>query len=241
VGRHRDGGWRTVEVVAANHFDDPAVGAAVLTCRDVTQRRRAEESVRESARQFRAVFDAALDAMVIADDEGRYVEVNAAACSLYGISRTMLLGHWLGDYVAPGFDVAAAWAAFRQEGRAKGEMRIVRPDDRVREIEFTASADFLPGSHLAIFRDITQRRMLEEQLRQAQKIEAVGRLAGGVAHDFNNLLNVITGYGQMLFRRLSDGPEREKTRAILQAAERRRLHPPARLRGGGCWSRRSST
>jgi PAS domain S-box-containing protein len=219
-GRHKDGGWRTVEVVAANHFDDPAVGAAVLTCRDVTQRRRAEESVREAARQFRAVFDGALDAMVIADDEGRYVEVNAAACGLYGLTRSALLGHWIGDFVAEGADVAAVWAAFRQEGRAKGELRIVRPDGRDREVEFAASADFLPGSHLAIFRDITQRRQLEEQLRQAQKIEAVGRLAGGVAHDFNNLLNVITGYGQMLFRRLSDGPEREKTRAILQAADR---------------------
>jgi two-component system cell cycle sensor histidine kinase/response regulator CckA len=219
-GLHRDGGWRLVEVVAANHLDDPAVRAVVVNYRDVTQRRRAEDSVREAARQFRAVFDGALDAMVITDDEGRYVEVNAAACGLYGLSRSALLGHWIGDYAAPGLDVAATWAAFRREGRAKGELRIVRPDGRVRELEFAASADFLPGSHLAVFRDITQRRQLEEQLRQAQKIEAVGRLAGGVAHDFNNLLNVITGYGQMVFRRLPDGPEREKTKAILQAADR---------------------
>ena len=219
-GLHRDGGWRLVEVVAANHLDDPAVGAVVVNFRDITQRRRAEDSVSAAARQFRAVFDGALDAMVIADDEGRYVEVNAAACGLYGLSHSALLGHWIGDFVAPGLDVAAVWAAFRREGRAKGELRIVRPDGRVRELEFAASADFLPGSHLAVFRDVTQRHQLEEQLRQAQKIEAVGRLAGGVAHDFNNLLNVITGYGQMLFRRLSDGPEREKTRAILQAADR---------------------
>jgi PAS domain S-box-containing protein len=219
-GLHRDGGWRLVEIVAANHLDDPAVGAVVVNFRDVTQRRRAEDSVREAARQFRAVFDGALDAMVIADDEGRYVEVNAAACGLYGLGRSALLGHWIGDFASPGIDVAATWAAFRREGRAKGELRIVRPDGRVRELEFAASADFLPGSHLAVFRDVTQRRQLEEQLRQAQKIEAVGRLAGGVAHDFNNLLNVITGYGQMLFRRLTDGPEREKTKAILQAAER---------------------
>src|SRR5712691_3612330 len=219
-GLHRDGGWRLVEVVAANHLDDPAVGAVVVNYRDVTLRRRAEDSVRAAAHQFRAVFDGALDAMVIADDEGRYVEVNAAACGLYGVSRSALLGHWIGDFAAPGLDLASVWAAFRREGRAKGELRIVRPDGRVRELEFAASADFLPGSHLAVFRDVTQRRQLEEQLRQAQKIEAVGRLAGGVAHDFNNLLNVITGYGQMLFRRLGDGPEREKTRAILQAADR---------------------
>jgi len=219
-GLHLDGGWRQVEVVAANHLDDPAVGAVVINFRDITLRRRAEESVREAAHQFRAVFDGALDAMVIADDEGRYVEVNAAACGLYGLSRSALLGHWIGDFAGPGLDVASIWATFRREGRAKGELRIIRPDGRVRELEFAASADFLPGSHLAVFRDVTQRRQLEEQLRQAQKIEAVGRLAGGVAHDFNNLLNVITGYGQMLFRRLTDGPEREKTRAILQAADR---------------------
>jgi len=219
-GLHLDGGWRQVEVVAANHLDDPAVGAVVINFRDITLRRRAEESVREAAHQFRAVFDGALDAMVIADDEGRYVEVNAAACGLYGLSRSALLGHWIGDFAAPGLDVASIWSTFRREGRAKGELRIIRPDGRVRELEFAASADFLPGSHLAVFRDVTQRRQLEEQLRQAQKIEAVGRLAGGVAHDFNNLLNVITGYGQMLFRRLTDGPEREKTRAILQAADR---------------------
>jgi two-component system cell cycle sensor histidine kinase/response regulator CckA len=219
-GLHEDGGWRLVEIVAANHLDDPAVGAVVMNYRDVTLRRRAEDSVREAARQFRAVFDGALDAMVIVDDEGRYVEANAAACGLYGLGHSALLGHWIGDYVVPGLDVAAMWAAFRREGRAKGELRIVRPDGRIRELEFAASADFLPGSHLAVLRDVTQRRQLEEQLRQAQKIEAVGRLAGGVAHDFNNLLNVITGYGQMLFRRLADGPEREKTRAILQAADR---------------------
>src|SRR5207245_4203567 len=108
--------------------------------RDITLRRRAEDSVREAARQFRAVFDGALDAMVIADDEGRYVEVNAAACGLYGLGRSALLGHWIGDFVAPGLDVAATWAACRREGRGKGELRIVRPGGRRRGLEFAARA-----------------------------------------------------------------------------------------------------
>src|SRR5207247_1756908 len=83
-GLHLDGGWRQVEVVAANHLDDPAVGAVVINFRDVTLRRRAEDSVREAAHQFRAVFDGALDAEVIADDGGRYGEVKAAGCGRCG-------------------------------------------------------------------------------------------------------------------------------------------------------------
>jgi two-component system, cell cycle sensor histidine kinase and response regulator CckA len=72
-----------------------------------------------------------------------------------------------------------------------------------------------------VMRDVTDQRVLEGQLRQAQKMEAVGRLAGGIAHDFNNLLNVITGYGELLLRRLDgDGESRRKTFEILKAAGR---------------------
>src|SRR5438128_3546032 len=110
-GRNLMGGMRHVDVGEANYLDDPAVGWVVVNFRDITQRRRAEDSVSAAARQFRAVFDGALDAMVIADDEGRYVEVNAAACGLYGLSHSALLGHWIGDFAAPGLDVASVWAA----------------------------------------------------------------------------------------------------------------------------------
>ncbi|HVR69574.1 MAG TPA: PAS domain S-box protein [Vicinamibacteria bacterium] len=189
--------------------------------RDITERRRAEEGVRASARQFRSLFEAAMDAMVVTDDEGRYVEANAAACALHGVARAQLLGHRLGDHARAGFDFDSVWAALRRDGRARGEMAVLRPDGQAREIEFSVTADFLPGSHLVVLRDVTEGRQLEAQFRQAQKMEPLGRLAGGVAHDFNNLLNVITGYGELIARGLAAGsPARQRTEHILRAAER---------------------
>jgi PAS domain S-box-containing protein len=189
--------------------------------RDITDRRRADETLRASARQFRALFEAAMDAMVITDDEGRYVEANAAACALHGVARGQLLGHRLGDHARAGFDFDTVWATLRQDSRARGEMAVLRPDGHAREVEFTVTADFLPGSHLAVLRDVTEGRQLEAQFRQAQKMEPLGRLAGGVAHDFNNLLNVITGYGELIARGLAEGSSaRQRTDHILKAADR---------------------
>ena len=198
-------------------------GRRLLTAhlRDNTERKRAEDSLRGSARQFRALFEGAMDAMVIADDEGRYVEANAAACALYGLTRPALLGHWIGDFAEPGFDFQGAWCTLGETGRAKGDFRLVRADQEVRDVELAATADFLPGSHLVVLRDITERRQLEAQLRQSQKMEAVGRLAGGIAHDFNNLLAVISGYTELLLPSLSaEGPQRARAQGILSAVDR---------------------
>jgi PAS domain S-box-containing protein len=191
------------------------------TLRDITDRKQADEAVRTSARQFRALFEGAVDAMVITDREGRYVEVNRAACVLYGMPREELRGHWIGDFAESGEGFDAAMRALEGERTARGEFRIVRSDRSVRDVDFVATADFLPGNHLVVLRDITDRRLLEAEFRQAQKMEAVGRLAGGVAHDFNNLLNVIRGFTELTLRGLPpDDHQRRRLQEILKATER---------------------
>jgi PAS domain S-box-containing protein len=202
--RHKDGTWQDMEAVGVNRLAEPGVAAIVTNFRDVTERRRAAQSQEASARQLQALFERAGDAIVISDDDGRCVEVNPAACTLSGRARELLVGGSLGELFESGFDFAAFWGSFRRERASTGEFRLQRPDGEVRIVEFSATADVIPGSHLAVLRDITERRALEEQLRQSQKIEAVGRLAGGIAHDFNNLLAVIQGYCTLSFARMGD-------------------------------------
>jgi signal transduction histidine kinase len=112
-----------------------------------------------------------------------------------------------------------------RSGPADETYRIVRPDGAVRWIHDRAfvvrNPQGEPYRAAGIAEDVTDRRELEEQLRQANKMEAVGRLAGGVAHDFNNLLTVIGGYSQMLLDKTSVGdPKREQLEQILNAANR---------------------
>src|SRR5262249_24905063 len=90
-----------------------------------------------------------------------------------------------------------------------------------RHVEYTATAEVTPGRHLVILRDVSERKRLEQQLRQALKMEALGRLAGGVAHDFNNLLTAITSYSELLLEALPEAePPRRYAEETLRAAAR---------------------
>jgi two-component system, cell cycle sensor histidine kinase and response regulator CckA len=152
---------------------------------------------------------------------------NAGAEHVYGYSREEAIGRPLVDLIlAPErrAGAVASLAALQARGSITSEVRHMRRDGSVFPAEATASIIADASGQLAgislIARDITGRYALEDQLRQAQKMEAVGQLAGGIAHDFNNLLTVITGYGQLALARVGDGAGASELAEIERAAER---------------------
>jgi PAS domain S-box-containing protein len=181
---------------------------------DITERKQSEGL-------FRAVFDNAFEAMTIADDEGRYVDVNPAACALFGRSRAELVGFRARDLAESPADGEQLWRSLLADGSVSGRHPVLRPGGEVRETEFAARANVLPGRHVAVLRDVTERRRLEAELWHSQRLESVGRLAGGVAHDFNNMLTAIRGYAELLLARTArDSTEHHHAREIDDAARR---------------------
>ena len=157
-----------------------------------------------------AVFEASPLAIYATDAEGRVTRWNAAAERLFGWSRLEALGQRL-PFVPP---------ATGCDGGLEGlELSCVAKDGRTLEVKVWRAP--LASGCIAIAADVTEQRAIERQLQQAQRMEAVGRLAGGVAHDFNNLLTVITGYGYMLLEEPQDAAAiRGQAEQILRTAER---------------------
>ncbi|MCA1609426.1 MAG: PAS domain S-box protein [Acidobacteria bacterium] len=117
-----------------------------------------------TADELRAIFAGALDAIMVTDDEGRYVDTNPAAAELLGIPREAILGRRVSDFCEPGYDVQGAWAQFRRQKHVRGEFRLLRPDGQLKTVEFAAVAEIAPGRHVSILRDIGERKRMESEL-----------------------------------------------------------------------------
>jgi two-component system cell cycle sensor histidine kinase/response regulator CckA len=135
------------------------------------------------------------------------------------VTREDIIGREVGAFSAGG--APDFWDELLAAGRLRREFTWVRWDGRTLHLDISGVADVMPDRHLVVLRDRTEQRTLEEQLRQVQKMEAVGRLAGGLAHDFNNLLSVMRGYAETLSEEFGrDEAAATALREIQRAAER---------------------
>ena len=184
-----------------------------------TRRKRAEEALRESEERFRKLTEAANEGIAIYE-QGRILEANQAMAEMLGYELPEVIGRHALEFTAPE-SRALVLRNIRSGYEKPYESVGLRKDGTTFPVEVQGKAIPYRGRlvRVTIARDLTERKRLEEELRQAHKMEAVGRLAGGIAHDFNNLLTVIGGYSELLLRRFDPGdPARHEAEAIMTAA-----------------------
>ncbi|HTK74339.1 MAG TPA: PAS domain S-box protein, partial [Gemmataceae bacterium] len=206
-------GWFLVYRFPLPEDDGPTLVGGVAV--DITDRTRTEVALRQSEQRYRELFRTSPLPMWIYDTRTlRFLAVNQAAVQQYGYSEEEFLGLTLKD-IRPREDVAALLAALPQlpPVASHGVWRHRTKDERIIDVEVNSHTLHFDGrpARCVLSRDVTEQRRLEGQLRQAQKMEAVGRLAGGVAHDFNNLLTAILGFTEVLL----DGLKPERITAIV--------------------------
>src|ERR1051325_9277287 len=122
----------------------------------------------ENEKHFQAIFDYSMDALLIIDNFRYYVDANRAACDLLGVSRADIVRYRIDDFAPQSLRATldADWQAFLEAGEQRGEYEILRADGTVRQVEFSAKANIVPGRHLSSLRDVTDHKKVEDDLRQ---------------------------------------------------------------------------
>ena len=225
----RDGAAVTVASLwVARRSPDNSIEAVLQNNNDITGLKRAQNELAAREAHLRSILDTVPEAMIVIDESGLVTSFSTAAAQLFGYGQDEVVGRnvkmlmpepyrqehddYLGRYLSTG------------EARIIGYGRIVKgltKDGAIFPMELAVGEARSNGRRIftGFIRDLTGRQKMEDELRQSQKMEAIGQLTGGLAHDFNNLLTVITGNLEMLEGRLDDPTQRELVKEAQDAAQ----------------------
>ncbi len=174
--------------------------------RDISIRKQTERLLKASEERYRTIFEQSLDAIFYTNPDGAIYKANPSACSMFGMTEQELCAAGRNGIInRDDPKLAAAIADRKQSRQINTELTCVRKNGEVFPAEVSSvitSED--PPQSFVIIRDISERKRIEQQLLQSQKMEAIGQLAGGVAHDFNNKLMAILGYAELAKMDIND-------------------------------------